>query len=68
MAHRDEPDPSSTVPEEDRLEQEEPADPSVRDEQIWPDDVGQQADEADRLEQAISIGSDADEEYTPDVP
>ena len=68
MASRD--DRDVPVPEADRLEQQEPVDPEVGDDQPWPDspvgvDHGD-SDEADRLEQSQVVAGDADEDYAHD--
>jgi hypothetical protein len=60
---------STAIPEADWLEQEQPANPTVGDEQVWPAAAStQDADDADRLEQSQVVVGDPDEEYTPDPP
>jgi hypothetical protein len=68
MARSDNDRPSTAIPEADRLEQEEPADPRVGSDQQWPATPTQDADEADRIEQAQAVVIDPDEEYSPDTP
>jgi hypothetical protein len=66
MARSDDNHAGTAIPEADRLEQEQPADPRVGDDQPWPGPPGHEVDEADRLEQAHSVDGDPDEDYTPD--
>lgn len=54
------------IPESDRLDQVQEAEPSVGPDQGWPDPVSRDADEADRLEQAYEVPVDPDEDYPPD--
>jgi hypothetical protein len=65
MARREDGKADSAIPEVDRLEQEQPADPSVAPDQQWPRHPTPDADEADRLEQAHEVLADTDEEYSP---
>lgn len=55
------------IPESDRLDQEQEAELSVGSDEEWPDPVGPDADEADRLEQAHEVPIDPDEDYAPDL-
>jgi hypothetical protein len=66
MARTDDNDASTAIPEADRVEQEQPADPRTGDDQAWTVPSSQEADEGDRLEQAYAVDADPDEEYTPD--
>ena len=66
MARTDETPLDGAVPEVDRLEQEQPADPRVGDETEWPVPEARDGDEADRLEQLLEVGGDPDEDYAPD--
>lgn len=68
MARSDNYQPSTAIPEADRLEQQQPADPQVEDDQAWPTSPMGEVDDADRLEQAQVVVGDPDEEYTPDPP
>lgn len=69
MARTNDSDSASTeVPEADRLEQEQPTDPTVDDDEAWSPSAPDDVDEADRLEQAQAVVGDPDEEYTPDPP
>jgi hypothetical protein len=65
MAHSDDDRPGSAIPEADRLEQEQFADPRVGNDHPWPAQPSNDADEADRLEQAVAVDGDPDEDYTP---
>jgi hypothetical protein len=66
MARSDDHDPGAAVPEADRLEQEQLANPVAADDQPWPTTPRDDVNEADRLEQAQLVVGDPDEEYTPD--
>jgi hypothetical protein len=66
MARRDDDQLDTAVPEADRLEQEQQADPSVGSEEEWPVAVTPDADEADQLEQAHQVPGDPDEEHSPE--
>lgn len=68
MARRDDDKPNTAIPEADRREQEQPADPRLTDDLTWPEEPSGDVDEADRLEQAQAVLSDPDEEYAPDAP
>ena len=57
--------PDTAIPEADRLEQGQPADPRVGNDQPWPAQPSNEADEADRLEQALAVDGDPDEDYAP---
>jgi hypothetical protein len=67
MARRDD-DQDALVPEADRLEQQQQADPDIGPAQEWPDPPTLDVDEADQLEQAHEVPDDPDEEYAPDLP
>jgi hypothetical protein len=67
MARRDD-DQDALVPEADRLEQQQQADPGIGPAQEWPDPLALEVDEADQLEQAHEVPDDPDEEYAPDLP
>jgi hypothetical protein len=67
MASIDHDDPTAAVPEADRLEQAEPADPRLADEESPAPPTAAESDEADLLEQAQPVDEDADEEYPPDL-
>lgn len=66
MASGDDNHTSTAIPEADRLEQEQQANPEVGSEHEWPTSPTQEVNEADRLEQSLQVLSDPDEEYTPD--
>lgn len=69
MARPDETPLDGAIPEGDRLEQQQQADPRVGGDQGWPTPGAQgadEADEADRLEQVQEIVGDPDEDYAPD--
>ena len=68
MARRDDDQLDTAIPEADRLEQEQQADPSIGPDQEWPDPVTPEADEGDRLDQAKVVLADPDEEYVPKPP
>jgi hypothetical protein len=68
VAHSRDNHPNTAIPEADRLEQEQPADPTVASDQTWPALPTQDVDEADLFEQAQPVLTDPDEEYTPDPP
>ena len=65
MARPEDDKPDSEIPEADRLEQQQPADPSVGPDQQWPSHPTPDVDEADQLEQAHEVLVDSDEEYPP---
>ncbi|MFW5470699.1 hypothetical protein ACOCJ4_11685 [Knoellia sp. CPCC 206435] len=65
MARSDETPLDGAIPEVDRLEQEQQADPRVSVDEEWPAPGGPDGDEADRLEQAQEVVGDPDEEYAP---
>ena len=65
MARRDHDQEGAVVPEADRLDQETAADPSIGTAWAGPDPVTPEVDEADRLEQALEVLADPDEEYAP---
>jgi hypothetical protein len=65
MASSDANRPSTAIPEADRWEQEQPADPQASSEQGWPASLTPDADEADTLEQVMPVLTDPDEEYPP---
>jgi hypothetical protein len=67
MARRDD-DQDALVPEADRLEQQQQADPDIGPAQEWPDPPTLDVDEADQLEQAHEVPDDPDEDYAPDLP
>jgi hypothetical protein len=58
--------PGTAIPEADRLEQKQQADPRMDEQQGWPVLAAEDVDEADRLEQVQEVVGDADEEYAPD--
>jgi hypothetical protein len=62
MASQDQNREGTAVPEADRLEQEQPADPRVDETAGWPVAASEEADEGDRLEQAQEVLDDPDEE------
>ena len=64
MVRNDDDLAGTAVPEADRLEQEQPADPRVGSDGPWPARASAEADEADVLEQAIEVVGDPDEDYT----
>lgn len=68
MARSDDDHDGTVVPEADRIEQEQQADPDVGPAPEWPDPEAPDADEADRLEQAQEVLADPDEEYSPNPP
>lgn len=68
MARRDDDRLGTAIPEADRLEQEQQADPGIGPDQEWPDSVTPHVDEADQLEQAHEVLDDPDEEYAPNPP
>ena len=68
MARGDDDGNGTEVPEADRLEQQQRADPSIDPGQEWPEAATPDADEADLLEQAQEVLADPDEEYTPNPP
>ena len=65
MARGDDDGSGTEVPEADRLEQQQGADPNVDPGRPWPEGATPDADEADLLEQALEVLADPDEEYTP---
>ena len=65
MARHDHDHPHTAIPEEDRLEQDQPANPVLTREERWQALPTGDADEADRLEQAHPVPTDPDEEYPP---
>jgi hypothetical protein len=65
MARTEEAHLGATIPEADRLEQQQQVDPAVEHDQEWPIPLAIDADEADLLEQAQEVIGDPDEEYTP---
>jgi hypothetical protein len=65
MARSDANRPSTAIPEADRWEQEQPADPRVSSDPAWPVSLTPDVDEADRLDQVQSVLTDPDEEYPP---
>jgi hypothetical protein len=67
MASIDHDDPTAAVPEADRLEQAEPADPRLAGEDPPAPPTVADSNEADLLEQAQPVEEDADEDYPPDV-
>ena len=67
MAHSRDDYPSTAIPEADRFEQEQQADPRVEVDEPWPATLAQNVDEADRLEQARTVSGDPDEEFSPDL-
>lgn len=62
MADEDQNREGTTVPEADRLEQEQPADPRVDETPGWPVPASAEADEGDLLEQAQEVTGDPDED------
>lgn len=66
MASSDHTNASTAIPEADQLEQEQEANPEVGSQHEWPASPNHEVNEADRLEQALPVLSDADEDYTPD--
>jgi hypothetical protein len=64
MARREDGELDTAIPEADRLEQRQPADPGGAPGLQWPTPAPD-ADEADRLEQAHEVLVDPDEEYAP---
>ena len=66
MARTDDIPLDGDVPEVDRLEQEQEADPRIGPDDDWPAPEGRDGDEADRLEQVQEVVGDPDEEYEPD--
>lgn len=68
MARNDDDRDGTLVPEADRLEQQQQADPSAGPGPEWPDPAPPDVDEADLLEQAQEVLTDPDEEYTPNPP
>ena len=66
MAGTDDIPIDGVVPEVDRLEQLQQADPRVSLDEEWPTPEGRDGDEADRLEQVQEVVGDPDEEYEPD--
>lgn len=67
MAHSRDNHPNTAVPEADRLDQEQLADPTVASDQTWPAKPNQDVDEADLFEQAQPVLTDPDEDYAPDA-
>jgi hypothetical protein len=68
MARRDDDQDGAPVPEADRLEQQQQADPTIGPAQQWPDPLTLDVDEADQLEQAHVVPDDPDEDYPPEPP
>ena len=68
MARTDDDRDETEVPEADRLEQQQQADPGVAPDQAWPAQATPDVDEADLLEQVQEVLVDPDEEYTPNPP
>jgi hypothetical protein len=67
MARSDDDNPHTAIPEADRLEQDQPANPAVSREERWPAMPTGNADQADRLEQSHPVPTDPDEEYPPNA-
>ena len=65
MARTDETPLDGAIPEVDRLEQEQQADPRLSIDEQWPTPEARDADEADRIEQVQEVVGDPDEEYAP---
>ena len=66
MARADDTPSVGAVPDPDRLEQEQPADPRDGELDDWSIPQGRDADEADLLEQAQDVVGAPEEEYEPD--
>ena len=66
MASGDDNHASTAIPEADRLEQEQQANPEVGSQHEWSTSPTQEVNEADRLEQSLPVLSDPDEEYPQD--
>jgi len=68
MARSDEDPLDTAIPEADRLEQQQHADPTSAPDEEWPVLAGEVVDEADRFEQVQEVLADPDEDYAPDPP
>ena len=68
MAQHERDQLETAVPEADRLEQEQQADPQAARQPEWPVVATKDVDEADQLEQAQEVPADTDEDYAPDPP
>lgn len=65
MAKSDANPRSTVIPEADRVEQEQPADPRDASDQEWPASLTPDVNEADRLDQVRPVLTDPDDEYPP---
>lgn len=68
MARTEDTQLGTAIPEADRLEQEQHADPTMDDHGEWPVPTAEDVDQVDRLEQAQAVVGEPDEEYPPDQP
>lgn len=67
MVHSRDDDASTEIPGADRLEQEQPVDPTADEDVDWPTERIPDVDEADQFEQSQPVLHDPDEEYVPDA-
>ena len=68
MARTDDAYLGAGIPEADRLEQQQQADPAAEQDQDRPNDAAVHVDEADRPGQAQAVIGELDEDYPLDSP